>query len=230
MFIVITVITIFLLISLILWYQERERRIDFEERINTLESKNKELYTDKLKFQLQPHTLKNILAHLQIFANKLKIGMESLSDTLDYILYKNNNLVSVEDEIEFIKQYLKLNDLFINEIDSVNLDDNKINKSSKYLKKPCIPHLITAHFIENAFKHGDLNHPDFLKISIELTANTFRFTVINRINKITNSAKKGIGLSNMKERLVLLESINHEIKQSCNEDEYQSILVIKFIE
>ena len=63
--------------------------------------------------------------------------MESLSDTLDYILYKNNNLVSVEDEIEFIKQYLKLNDLFINEIDSVNLDDNKINKSSKYLKKPC---------------------------------------------------------------------------------------------
>ena len=80
------------------------------------------------------------------------------------------------------------------------------------------------------FKHGDLNHPDFLKISIELTANTFRFTVINRINKITNSAKKGIGLSNMKERLVLLESINHEIKQSCNEDEYQSILVIKFIE
>lgn len=224
--IVLTIAVIWLFIKL---FSEKKKRKQLVDENKKLTADNALLEADHLKFQLRPHTLNNILANLKVFASKLNKGMESLSETLDYILYKgNNSLVSIEEEIEFIQKYLQLNDLFINEIDSVHFDNLKVNRSSPYFTSPCIPHLITAHFIENAFKHGDTNHPEFLQIKAELTERTFRFSVINRINKIMSTEREGIGLQNMKKRLELLRTGNHEIRQSCNEHEYHSILVIEF--
>jgi LytS/YehU family sensor histidine kinase len=195
-----------------------------------LVTENALLEASYLKFQLQPHTLNNILAHLKVFANKLYKGMDSLSETLDYILYKgNSNLVSVQDEIEFIEKYLHLHDLFITEIESVKFDATKIDKSSAYFDKSCIPHLITAHFLENAFKHGDTNHPEFLKIEVSLIASSFQLTVINKIKNKMSNGKEGIGLKNMKKRLELFQTGKYEIKQSYNDQEYQSTLLIDFI-
>lgn len=56
--------------------------------------------------------------NLKLIAKKLNKGMDALSETLDYILYKGNekHLVSIEDEFNFIRKYLTLNDLFIREI------------------------------------------------------------------------------------------------------------------
>lgn len=224
--IVLTITVIWLFVKL---NSEKKQRKQLADENQKLIADNALLEADHLKFQLRPHTLNNILANLKVFASKLNKGMESLSETLDYILYKgNNNLVSIEDEIEFIQKYLQLNDLFINEIDSVHFDNSKINKSSSYFATPCIPHLITAHFIENAFKHGDINHPEFLKIKVGLTESTFNFSVINRIKMKINAGSEGIGLQNMKKRLELLQTEKYEIKQRCNENEYHSILVIDF--
>lgn len=197
---------------------------------NKLELKNASLENDHLTFQMQPHTLNNILANLTLNAKKLHNGMDALSDTLDYILYRGKaHLVSVEDEIAFIKKYLALNDLFISEIDSIKLDTSKVNNTSRKYSTPTIPHLISAYFIENAFKHGDVNHPDFLKINLKLSDAIFEMTVINRIkNKPVESKKGGLGLKNMKKRLELLIPDRYEIKNSCNEQEYYSTLIIRF--
>lgn len=228
------IIAVILLIASIVFYSqlvsEKKKRIDVE-RINVrLKQENTLLETEQLKFQLQPHTLNNILANLKLIAKKLNKGMDSLSETLDYILYKGSkHLVSVEDEVHFVKKYLALNDLFISEIDAIKIDETEIKTACLYYANPCIPHLITAYFIENAFKHGNSNHPEFLTIKISLTENEFIFKVNNKIKKHGALPKEGgIGLSNMRRRLDILAKDRYEINFSCNESDYFSTLKIRF--
>ncbi len=208
---------------------ERKEREKVGRENRKLIADNALLEAEHLKFQLQPHTLNNILANLKSIANKLNKGMDSLSETLDYILYKGqSHLVSVEDEMNFIKKYLALNDLFISEIDSIKYDGSQVNTNSKHFISPCVPHLITAYFIENAFKHGDVNHPEFLKIQIKLSDTVFEMAVVNRIKQKATPKNGGLGLSNMKMRLDLLLTGKYEIKTTCNEQEYYSTLIIRF--
>lgn len=196
-----------------------------------LESDNLLLQAEHLKFRLQPHTLNNILASLKAVANKLNRGMDSLSDTLDYILYKGDtHYVSVQSELDFVRRYLALNDLFLPEIDSVKLNESEVNTKSKFYEEECIPHLITAYFLENAFKHGDVNHPEFLEIKVCLTDAVFEMQVINRIKTFSMRKKSGgIGQKNMKSRLDLLLPDRYDIQFSCNETEYFSTLKITLI-
>jgi len=208
---------------------EQKQREKISRENARLLADNALLEAEHLKFQLQPHTLNNILTNLKLIAKKLHNGMDSLSETLDYILYKGNtHLVSVQDEITFIKKYLALNDLFISEIDSIKFDSSQVISNSKYFTSNCVPHLITAYLIENAFKHGDVNHPEFLKIQLKLSDTTFEMNVVNRIRQKPNGAKGGLGLTNMKKRLDLLLTGKYEIKNSCNEQEYFSNLIIRF--
>lgn len=204
---------------------------DLRIRNQDLVGETKLLKKSNLKFQLTPHTINNIMANLKVMADNLKIGMDSMSETLEYILYQGvNHLVSVEDEINFIQQYLNLNDVFSTEIDSMKVDYSSVDESSKYYNAYCIPHLVSAYFIENAFKHGDKTHPDFLKVKVELVDSKFELKVTNKIVKTNteNSKNGGIGLSNMKERLNLLLSNKFEIKNSMGIDTYSVKLIINF--
>lgn len=207
--------------------KERKERDRIGKENSILVADNVMLEAEQLKFQLQPHTLNNILANLKVIAGKLNTGMDSLSDTLDYILYKGNfNLVSVEDELNFIKKYLALNDLFISEIDSIKIDESQVNRTSKKFSSTCIPHLITAYFIENAFKHGDLNHPEFLRIQIKLTDSVFEIKVINKIKQKSTVKNGGLGLANMKKRLELLHVGKYQLENKPNGQDYIALLTI----
>jgi LytS/YehU family sensor histidine kinase len=187
------------------------------------------LEADHLNFQLQPHTLNNILAHLKITANKLNLGLSSLSETLEYILYKGkSHLVSVEEEMSFIKEYLQLNELFIHELDAIDIDYSKVDRNSKYFSSPCIPHLISAYFVENAFKHGVINSKAALKVIVILNDREFVLTVQNKISPHHSKGKGGIGLKNMKNRLELLVPNRHDIQNSSTNEVHHSTLTIKF--
>jgi LytS/YehU family sensor histidine kinase len=222
------------LVGVCVWlYTKLKKETKLRDQVSKENAKliadNALLLNEHLKFQLQPHTLNNILANLKVFSNKLNKGLDSLSETLEYILYRgNNHLVSVQDELHFIKKYLELNDLFTNEIDSISLDCTQVIPTSKYFYTGCVPHLISAYFVENAFKHGDVNHPQFLRIELTLTDKQFTMKVVNKIKKKPKTASGGIGLKNMKERLDLLLPGKYEISNSSNEQEYQSNLLILF--
>jgi LytS/YehU family sensor histidine kinase len=191
---------------------------------------NAMLEAEHLKFQLQPHTLGNVVTTLHALAKNLQRGTESLSQSLNYILYKGNtHLVSVEDEIDFIKGYIQLNELLYSDIISSRIDISQVNRDAYGFKQSCIPHLISAYMVENAFKHGDKSHPNFLNIIIKLSDQHFEMLVINRIKpQATNNKVGGLGLKNMEKRLELLHSGKYEIKRSCNEQEYHSKLTIRF--
>ena len=188
------------------------------------------LEAEQLKFQLQPHTLGNVVTTLNAIAKNLHRGTESLAESLNYILYKGNaHLVSVEDEIGFIKKYIQLNQLLYSDIISTNIDDTQVSQTSRYYSAQCIPHLISAYLVENAYKHGDKTHPNFLNIILKLTGNAFEMTVINRLNtKPTEQKIGGLGLKNMERRLELLLHGKYEVKNSFSEHEYHSTLLIRF--
>lgn len=191
---------------------------------------NAMLEADHLKFQLQPHTLGNVVTTLNAIAKNLHRGTESLAESLNYILYKGNtHLVSVEEEISFIKKYIQLNQILYSDIISTSIDDSQVNKTSKYYNAQCIPHLISAYLVENAYKHGDTTHTDFLKIVLKLSDYSFEMSVVNRLNKKPAENKNGgLGLINMEKRLELLLNGKYEVKRSCNEQEYHSTLIIRF--
>lgn len=210
---------------------------DLANQNNKLHRENSQLMADNamleaehLKFQLQPHTLGNVVTTLNAIAKNLHRGTESLAESLNYILYKGNtHLVSVEEEISFIKKYIQLNQLLYSDIISTIIDDSEVSRTSKYFNTHCIPHLISAYMVENAYKHGDKTHPDFLKIKLKLSDLYFEMIVINRINIKQNENKNGgLGLKNMEKRLALLLNGKYEVKRSCTEQEYHSSLIIHF--
>lgn len=187
------------------------------------------LRAEHLKFQLQPHTLRNLVATLNAAARNLYRSTETLSDLLDYILENQpDHLSSIENEIEFIQRYKSLQEHFIHQITSITVDVSAVNKSSRYYSTRCLPHLSTAYFIENAFKHGDIGHPDFLTISLRLQANTFELTVKNRVKQPVIASRPGVGLKNMRSRLDLFLPDKYSISTALDAEVYTSVLEIRF--
>jgi LytS/YehU family sensor histidine kinase len=195
-----------------------------------LEAENALLRTDNLKIQLEPHTVKNIMGRLQAYASNLSHGMDTMMKTMDYVLYKGStHAVSVEEEVDFMRSYMDMQAIVRKERDGMELVTDKIDKNSRWYTQPCIPHLVTGYLLENAFKHGDVEHPEFLRVVVSLVGNDFRMEVMNKIGKKHGTAAGGIGLKNMNERLESLLDGSFQIEHGhLSADMYRAVITITF--
>jgi LytS/YehU family sensor histidine kinase len=226
--IVLVVLIFIILVISISLMNEISGRNKLRNEFAKLQSEKDKLQANDLKFQLQPHTLNNILANLKLYSNKLNKGLDSMSETLNYIIYEGkDHYVSVEQEIEFIRTYLNLNELFVKQIDSINFSTVDVDVNSPFYKSYCLPHLISAYFIENAFKHGDKDHPEFLDVKLVLDQNTFSLIVKNRTRSVHHNGKGGIGLENMKNRMNTLLNNKYSIECHLEGDYYFAQLTIQ---
>lgn len=193
-----------------------------------LEAENALLRTDNLKIQLEPHTVKNIMGRLQAYAGNLSHGMDTMMKTMDYVLYKGaTHTVSVEEEVGFIRSYVDMQAIVRKQRDGLEVIDNKLDKSSRWYTQPCIPHLVTGYLLENAFKHGAVEDPDFLRVEVSLVGNEFRMEVLNKVGKKYGTEAGGIGLKNMQERLEsLLDGSFHIDHGPMSGDMYRAVLTI----
>ena len=212
--------------------REKQQLIEAKEKLHgkmvELEGENAVLASEHLKFQLQPHTLNNILANLRAISSKLSRGMDSLSTTLEYILYKGRtHMVSVKEEIGFIETYLQLNDIFLPEVVTFKPNIEDVDRTARWYDEACIPHLISAYFIENAFKHGDKDHHEFLRIRVKLDHQQFQLQVTNRVKQKPDERPGGLGLANMEKRLELLMAGRYEVRTSSTHEEYHATLTIQ---
>lgn len=209
------------------WGKECTRSGNLEREKKDINEKAVSFETNQLKFQLQPHTLRNVIASLHVASKNLYKGTESLANMLDYVLYnEDRQLVSIEEEVEFLNNYQTLQSRFVYQAQSLQIDTSGINASSTHYKTPCIPHLITGYFVENAFKHGDLNSIGSMKVRLALTEDQFRFEVENRFVPGNDKGTKGIGLENMKKRLELLHPGRFELVQKVENNLFYSSLMI----
>lgn len=206
------------------WYQKLIFMTNYKRMVNN----NKRLETERLKYRLQPHALNNTIAHIKAMANKMSGSIDALSEVLEYIIYEGeDSWVDINDELEFVRSFVRLNNLFMPFDDSIQVFEN-INITGDTKLPVKIPHLVTSYFIENAIKHGDKTSPEFLKIYIAYKDDCFELQVQNKhkekIKK--NNTSGGLGLKNMKRRLEILMPDKFEIRQSCDEKEYQSKLIL----
>jgi LytS/YehU family sensor histidine kinase len=187
---------------------------------------------EQLQIELNPHLFKNILNTIQSYAYKTHITLDYLGNLFDYILYDSRNkLISVKDDIEFAKNYIELNKLRLSPLYEIKLKLD-IDEEDPFFNKTVIVPLATGHLIENAFKHGDLNHEQgFIAIFLNLRNGIYFCHVLNKINKSEPSGTKGgIGKETLHKRLKLAYDTRYELHYMIENDIYSASLKINLNE
>ena len=167
-----------------------------------------------LRSQISPHFIFNVLNSIVYLIKKEpaiaeKVTLE-LSNLLRYMLYESEHKqVSLQKEIEYLENYIKLQHIRFG-------DDVKVNLNiDKHTADLFIEPMLLIPFVENAFKHGvgSVNVPE---IDIYLTLkdqNKLTFKVKNSKRAIkhnnTENQESGIGLKNVKRRVELLYINQH---------------------
>jgi LytS/YehU family sensor histidine kinase len=190
------------------WYiKQKETESLIREKINA------ELQL--LKAQVHPHFLFNTLNNIYSFilngSERAPEMIKNLSSLLRYILNEcNRTYVPLDKEILMIKDYIALEQIRYG--DRLNLNLHIEGATNNKLISP----LLLIPFIENSFKHGTsrmLTHP-WVKLSINIEKNFLEFSLAN--NKPEHSidiiSKRGIGLSNVKQRLQLIYPGTHTLQ------------------
>jgi len=222
-FVVLIVVTL----SLILHnYKSIVKNEDLKNKILQTQLQLKEQELKLLKMQIHPHFLFNSLNTIYGFA--LKKGDEApemilkLSNLLDYILYQiEKPTVFLENEINHLEDYITLEKLRFNDTLQVNLIKESAVENINIAPMMLIP------FVENSFKHGAIiDGVLVVKILIKNLNDTLYFEVENSIiDKPNNEA--GIGIENIKKRLVMLYPNAHTLIIENNNDTFKVGLTIE---
>ncbi|WP_196892986.1 sensor histidine kinase [Aureivirga marina] len=196
------------------------------------EQKELELVKSEKNFliqQINPHFLFNTLNNIYSLTmeNNPK-GSEAilqLSKMLDYSLYGNKTeKVNLQKEIFYIQNFIHLFKLKDEEIKNIAFNYKHVNPDFKIAPMLLLP------FIENAFKHGNIENISNGKIEISLKTTTKELEFICK-NTFVEGKKVdrigGIGITNVSRRLELLYPNAHKLDISKKENVFEVTLKIK---
>lgn len=176
-----------------------------------------------LKQQINPHFLFNALNSIYSLvlphSDQASDAVIKLSSILRYMLYETDkSQVSLEKEIEIMRDYLALQKLKFSDVTKVsfNIEGSLIG----YTIEP----LLLIPFIENAFKYGADNvTPSFIDINVGVDNGYFILSVQNRVVVTeVSSESSGIGIKNIKRRLDLIYYDNYML-DVVNENDIFSV-------
>jgi sensor histidine kinase YesM len=167
-----------------------------------------------LKSQINPHFLFNALNNIYSLtlsgSEKSSEMILKLSAMLRYILYEcNGTHVAIENEWDYILNFIDFQRLKSKDKKNIELEFNNEFPGSKITPMILIP------FIENAFKHSNIENTDegWMRISLNNKLDEIIFQVDNsKSNEILNKDDVGgIGLDNVKRRLDLVYAKNYDL-------------------
>ena len=187
-----------------------KRKIEFENEV--LKRENLNALHETLKQQVSPHFLFNSLNTLKSLTKRNPEQaidfINELSSVYRYmLLHQDKRMVTLGEEIEFLKSYIYL--LKIRFGDAFNTE---INLSGEFLKCTMPPNTLQL-LIENAVKHNALSVKKPLHISIHVEDDYLK--VQNNLQHKTQlAASSQIGLSNISSRYVLLKGKEIIIKKT----------------
>ena len=217
-----------LIFYLIKYYQDMQARLNRELELQNL-LKDSELRM--LKSQINPHFIFNSLNSVSaLTVSKPENAREmviKLSDFLRYSLGKGNEeLNSLDQEINNAILYL--------EIEKVRFGDRLIFERD--ISEECldvkVPNLILQPLFENAIKYGvhDSIEPVTIKIKCELVDTVVQIHVSNNYDATAIPTKgEGIGLENVRKRLMLIYGVNDLVKIKRSKDYFEVTLKIPTI-
>lgn len=202
------------------WYKSEKEKVIIEAQKVSSE-------LSFLKAQLNPHFLFNTLNSIYALANKksdnTSEAIVTLSELMRYSIYEaNENTVSLEKEIEHLKNYISLQLLRLKDSSGVRLN---IHGLLNYNIEP----LLLISFIENAFKYGtDYRGKTDIRIKITIKDSELNLYVFNTSSyKKEKTENSGIGLKNIKNRLNLLYPNTHSLIINDDKKSYTVNLNLK---
>ena len=188
----------------------------------------KEAQLNNLSAQLNPHFFFNSLNNIKFLVlenpDSARRAIDLLSELLRNSLNSNiGRLISLNDEINLVKDYLELEKIRFEERLDVKIEA-KID-----ISKQLILPLSIQSLVENAIKHGIEKRKSggFITVKVEKENNFIKINVQNSGKLSQEINNSGIGLRNLRERLLLQYNGEafFEIKQLEDETVLATILI-----
>lgn len=222
----------FAMVFIIYTYYYVNQVREAEERRGQLETQLVNTRMKMLTSQLHPHflfnTLNSISSLIEIDPKSARDTIADLSDFLREILYNSGEkFITLDKELEVLEHYLN--------IVKIRFSDHLIIEEDIDPKlKPCkIPAIILQPIIENSIKYGySYDHPKLtIKISAFCEKNFMVMKVENNGKLLTENLSellnKGVGLSNLNERLLNLYDNKHILAMHNKIDGSGVVTIIK---
>ncbi|KGL61901.1 sensor histidine kinase [Polaribacter sp. Hel1_85] len=208
-------------------YKSLEEKKTLENKFLQTKLELKEQELRFLKMQIHPHFLFNSLNTIYGFAiakaDEAPEMILKLSNLLDYILYQvEKPKVLLAEEINHLEDYISLEKMRFHDTLQVSFKIENINDSLQISPMLLIP------FVENSFKHGAIID-GVLKVDINLKIeNNKLFFEIKNFSSKEKDTENGIGLENIKKRLLMLYPNKHQLKIEETSLSFKVTLEIEF--
>ena len=206
-----------------LWIRQGEDRL--------LAQATREAELAALTAQVNPPFIFHALQQLQASAKtehlpRTEQSLAQLAGIMQYVLEESRKqLADVSREIDFIRNYLRLQELRLPRRDTIQISTNVVWDGKP---APIVPLLLNP-LIENAFKYGiSMQQPCFVRIQLHVTDGVLTFRSENSILPRTDLEKgTGLGLANVRKRLQLAYPKLHKITTTETANTYTVLLNIK---
>jgi two-component system sensor histidine kinase AlgZ len=186
---------------------------DFRLRARAYSPSFSEARLQALQARIRPHFLFNslnaVLGLMRSDPRRAEATLENLADLFRVFMRDARDLVALDDEVITCKEYLAIEQLRLGERLKVvwHLDDMPGDA--------LLPSLLLQPLIENAVHHGiePSSQTGTIEIAAARTGDRVRVEIINPIpDALPTRAGNQMGLSNVRERLMLLYDMEAELK------------------
>ena len=180
-----------------------------------------------LRSQINPHFLFNTLNSLYALvltkSDEAPNAVLKLSELVRYIVSESNKkTISLEKEVEYIKNYIDLQKLRLTEKTKVIT-----NFEGNFRNHQIVP-LLLMSFIENAFKYGaDVDNDSEIILHLTIINNNLSLDISNTIASTQKKVSTKKGISNTKEQLDIFYPNKHNLKVEKNNQFYKVNLEIE---
>lgn len=192
-----------------------------KSRRRAVEAERNKAEIELYKAQIKPHFMFNTLNSLYgLFLTHDDKALESLEKYISMLRYihttSRQDFVTLSSEVDYIRQYVALQSLRLNEMTTVIMDISIDNENLM------IPPMLLVTFVENCFKHGisSVEKSD-IKIKISEKQGILSFTTNNRIFPVKRIGEH-MGIENCRKRLDLLYHGKHNM-DIVNDSEYFNV-------
>ncbi|WP_177222642.1 sensor histidine kinase [Chitinophaga sp. YR627] len=200
---------------------------EMHRRKEELEKQKLQAELSAIRYQINPHFLFNSLSF--IYTKALKTSPEAahavhlLSEIMSYALDDWGELgtVPLTLEVDHMKKVIEMNQIRFNHMLHIRYQEH-VEEGDVH-----VPTLALVTLVENAFKHGDLNDEQHqVCIELNVTKSRICFRVSNKKKKGPKEPSKGIGLSNVQQRLQLMYGAKQSFVIKEDENFYSNEIII----
>lgn len=187
-----------------------------------LKREKKQVELMHLKSQVNPHfffnTLNNLYGLVEQDAGKAQQLILKLSDMMRYSLYEGQKeWVMLSDEIDYLENYMELHRMRYHKVIDIRFEVEAENRSIKIMP------LLFIIMVENAFKHGveRLRKNAFVHMKLTAIDKILNFEIENNFDVEDVQGNEGIGLNNLRQRLILVYPNRHDLEISTVDNIYK---------